>query len=262
MSAEKIIRMQARQKLRNNGFAKALFGFAVIMLFFMLFQTVFSFVVIIAEELLSVTAFESMYVYIELAVIVLGVIMLWLICPVFLGYLKMMYSDNDDYELSDVLYFFENFYKYKKALKFTFSFIIRMILPFILFYLPATFLSLLTSFVDGFADSTVYRITNNSLIICSTIALLIYMQQYFLSFRIFCDNQDHKCSYYFYTSKILMRNNIKRVTKLLFSFTPWLLLCVTILPVLYVFPYITQALCISGNHISKLSRDGQGNEIF
>lgn len=262
MSAEKIIRMQARQKLSNNGFAKAIFSFAVIMIFFMLFQTTFSFVVLITDELLPEINDDTIYGYINLALLFIGFVLLWLTSPVILGYIKMFSGDNDDYEFSDVFYFFCGFHRYFKALKFSLSFIMRLILPFILFFLPVVILSVIGLSVEGLTDNTVYKIANNSLIICATLAVIVYSLQYFLSFRLFCNDQQHNISSYFRTSKLQMYTNISRVTKLLASFIPWLLLCITVLPILYVVPYMTQSLCVCAKHISELSRNGQGNEIL
>ena len=48
-----------------------------------------------------------------------------------------------------------------------------------------------------------------------------------------------------------MKNRTGSAAKLIFSFTPWILLCLLILPMLYVIPYMTQSLCVSAKWMTK-----------
>ena len=48
-----------------------------------------------------------------------------------------------------------------------------------------------------------------------------------------------------------MKQRTGDVAKLIFSFTPWMLLGLLVLPLLYVIPYITQSLCVSAKWLTK-----------
>ena len=78
----------------------------------------------------------------------------------------------------------------------------------------------------------------------SSILLIIYSLKYFLVLTMFCGDDSIEARDLFRMSKEIMRDQKGSATKLFFSFTPWMLLCLLIIPALYVVPYMTQSLCI------------------
>ena len=262
MSAEKIIKLQAREKLRKNGYIKPLFAGALILVFYLLFQSILSFCVSTVDVVSIVTGEDTELILNITAIIALVLLFLvpLLLSPVVLSYFKMISNENG-YELSDALYFFKNKKLYIKAVSFSFSFVLRMILPFIVFMIPLL-VAIDSGEMTGLSDDIVFIVGEILIVICTIIALFAYSTKYFLAFRLFCENEYLANRYYFYQSKVMMTGHTMSVMKLLFSFTPWLLLCITVLPALYVFPYITQAMNISGKWIFEIPRNGQNYEIL
>lgn len=265
MSAEKIIKQQAREKLKENGYVKPLFGGALILIFFMLFQLVISLFVYAIELFIIVTKIDRVTVE-SLSSNPLLMLMLLtglLLSPVVLGYFKMISTEGSDYDIASMLYFFSDKQLYRKAVMFVFAFALRMVLPVILFSMPLLIMSVIAQTTEGLSNDVVYIIAQVILTLCTFVALFAYSVKYFLAFRLFCENHDIRTSHYFYLSKTMMAGHSMSVCKLLFSFAPWILLCVTtVMPVLYVFPYITQAMNISGKWIFEISRNGQSYEIL
>ncbi len=260
MSAEKIIRLQSREKLKNCGWSKALIGVGIIAVFYMIFDCFMSFQSVFIDYFkLNETLLFIYRVSFNCVLIIIS----FLLSPVILGYLKMMYSDKEEYDINDLLYFFTNFKIYSKAVAFVFSYFVRLIIPAILFFIPPILLFLIHNFwFKGAISDNVDKALMCTLIIASTLQLIRYSIKYFVSVLLLIENEDANLSYYFKTSSAIMRTHEKDVMRLFLSFTWWILLCITVLPALYVIPYMTQAMCISGKWITQLSRNGQNNELF
>lgn len=259
MSAEKTIRYQARQKLKSYGWSKALYSLAVLAIFYMLFEG-FSYSETILLNAFDNSAFDFI---IKVSCRSVAIIVFILLSPCVMGYIKMLYGENGEYDISDVIYFFKDFKTYFKSIAFIFSYILRMIIPAVLCFLPVfAFIAIKTYLFDNSMNETVFNITLVVLTVLSTVGLLIYSIKYFLSLKLFCKNQQQKLKYYFETSDNLMFGKSKQVIKLGLSFTPWILLSITVLPLLYTIPYISQAMCISGKWLYEVSRNGLENELF
>lgn len=250
MSAEKIIRTQAREKLKNGGWTKALIGLGVILIFFTLLDCVASVEYILTGSL-NLTKMQSEIVSIACRSAVIAVA--FLLSPAILGYFRMLSTDEKEYDMSDVVYYFLNFERYSKAVTFVFSFVLRMISPTLLWFILPAIEFVIDNFIfpDALND-TVYSITFWLLVVMSALQVLRYSLRYIAGFLLFFKDESKKCSYYFATSKKIMSCNDKKTFKLILSYTPWILLCITILPMMYVLPYMTQALCISTKWIIQL----------
>ncbi len=248
MSKEKIVRLQGREKLKKNGLAKALIGFGMLAVFYLIVESV----AYCEGVFLELTDYKAEFL---VSVICRSVTTLCglLLTPSILGYLKMMYSEKDEYEMSDVVYYFTSFKRYVKAVTFVFSYVMRMAIPALLCFLP-TFLYII--YID-YKKAEISLFVLVVLIVFSSVLLLFYSIKYFLSVKLFCDDDSKNYGYYFSTSKIIMRNHRWDVVKLTLSFSLWFLLCITILPMIYVVPYFVQTMCISGKWFYELSRDGQ-----
>ncbi len=254
MSAEKIIKSQARQKLSDGGFAKALIVLGIIVVCYMIVDCITSVFYYINEDLEISNAFEFI---LQVASGSITTIFFFLLSPIVIGYFKMLYSDQKEYDISDAVYYLLNFKRYIKAVTFVFSFVVRLLIPAVVCYIPVISLYAINAFVlKKSMNETLFAITLVVLVILSTAAFLLYSTKYYLSIKLFCEDDTRQMSYYFLTSKIIMNGHSNALIKLVGSFIPWLLLCVTVLPILYVLPYMTQSICISGNWLLQLSRNG------
>ncbi|MBE6823738.1 MAG: DUF975 family protein [Ruminococcaceae bacterium] len=254
MSAEKIIKSQARKKLSDGGFAKALIVLGIIAVCYMMVECISSVFYYINEAFKHSDAFEFI---LQVTSGSITTICLLLLSPIVIGYFKMLYNEQKEYDINDAVYYLLNFKRYIKAVMFVFSLVVRLLLPTAICYIPVISLYAINAFMlKNSMNETLFTITVIVLIIFSTTAFLLYSTRYFLSIKLFCEDENQQMSYYFLTSKIIMNGHANALIKLVGSFVPWLLLCVTVLPLLYVLPYMTQAICISGNWLLQLSRNG------
>ncbi|MBQ7133272.1 MAG: DUF975 family protein [Ruminococcus sp.] len=254
MSAEKIIRSQAREKLKHGGWSRVLIALAVIAMFYMIIECVATLEYIITD---AFTLTETAEFVVKVSCGSLVVLTTFLLSPALLGFFRMLCNDNKEYDTNDVVYYFSSFERYTKALSFVLGFTLRMILPSILCFSLVIILILIKAFFlkDSLGD-TEYQVMLVLFIITAFIFTLRYATRYFVSFYLLCEDEDKPVSYYFTVSKIVMRNREKDVVKLSNTFSGWIVLCITVLPLLYVLPYYTQAMCISAKWITQISRNG------
>lgn len=251
MSAEKIIRTQAREKLKVGGWTKALIGLAVLAMVYLIIESLAAPKYVIIETF----ALENTALFItEVACNSFITLSVFLLSPVVLGYIKMLCTDNDDYDTNDIFYFFSSFKRYAKALAFVFSFVFRMIIPTILCFLIVIAYLLIKHFLfPQFSQDTVIIVI---FAITAVIWTLRYATRYFLSFYLLCKDENKPIPSCFSDSKEVMTEHTSDVVKLSNTFLGWLLLCITVLPLLYVLPYYLQSMCISAKWLSQLSRNG------
>ncbi|MBR2716062.1 MAG: DUF975 family protein [Ruminococcus sp.] len=260
MSAEKVIRYQSRQKLKMYGYTKPLFSLGIIFVFVLLVDCVS----IIEPILLGfLDTSKSTEFAIKIACRSLSVISAFLLSPVLLGFVKMMCIDSHEYDIKDLLYFFKGFKTYLKSLAFISGFILRIVIPAVLSF-SFFIIQLLVEnlWFTELKDNIALDISLVLFFIIGVLLTLRFSIKYFLAFLLLCKDKSKPISYYFSTSKKLMKSNSKNVVKLSNSFTGWILLCITVLPALYVIPYYTQAMCICGKWLIELSGNEQINELF
>ncbi|MBQ8538913.1 MAG: DUF975 family protein [Ruminococcus sp.] len=255
MSAEKLIKAQAKEKLKHGGWAKALFALAILVIVYMLVECV---ALLGSYTIDVIEPNKTVEFIIEVAGGSLAMIVALLLSPVVLGFFRMFYSGDKEYSMDDVLYYFSSAKHYTKAIKFVLSFILRMFLPTLLYSIPPIAWYLANYF---FNDNRQMELWSNAifvlLIIFAILFTLRHSIRYFVSILLLCENEFESTSYYFKTSKQIMKRHEKDVVKLFWSFIGWILLSITGLPALYTIPYFTQALCLSGKWLVELSRNGQ-----
>ena len=255
MSAEKILKAQARDKLKYGGWAKALFALAILVIVFMIIESLayipYYFVDILKPD-------STIEFIIEVAGGTIATIVALLLSPFVLGFFRMFYSDDRDYSLNDVMYYFSSGKHYAKAISFVLTFIVKMFIPTLLYSLfPITHYVAHYLILDGQPMDIGAKSSFIFLIIIAVLFTLRHSIRYFVSILLLCENECEKTSYYFTTSKEIMRHHEKDVVKLILSFFWWILSSITGLPALYVIPYISQAMCLSGKWLTQLSRNGQ-----
>ena len=177
--------------------------------------------------------------------------------PFINGYLKLYYSaiKNEKYEISDLIYFFHG-KRFFKTLGMNLSFFFRLLIPGILIYLPVIiYVSLCLIFFSDFIQTGAYTAVLVILIILSSLMLLLYSLKYFLTFKLYCDDDTKKISSYFRDSKTYMYERTNDVIRLTWSLLPWILLSLLLLPMLYTLPYITQSYCVCANYLIDAEKD-------
>ena len=177
----------------------------------------------------------------------------FLLSPVINGciraYYKAAYTNN--IELRDVFWYFSSG-RYGQALALNIRFILRMLLPTLLLYAPLIAFEIISANLSSdFGESVLYHNIYFILAVLSTLTTVLYSLRYFTVFTVSADNPQFTPKQVFAYNKYIMHNKTGSAAKLIFSFTPWLLLCLLILPMLYVIPYLTQSLCVSAKWMTK-----------
>ncbi len=250
MTAEAIIKSQARSILKEN-FVKAILAMLIVLLPFFIIDgatTAISCVIInyvSDEKLISVFAYAIGYP--------LSLVAGFLLSPVMNGYIRAFYKAayTNTIDLRDVFYYF-GAQHYFSALQLNIRYILRMFIPVLLLYSPLIAYDLISAGIGSdFVGTTLYQDVYFILAVLSTLAASLYSLKYFTVFTVSADNPQFTPKEVFAYNKYIMKHHTGDVAKLIFSFTPWMLLGLLVLPLLYVIPYITQSLCVSAKWLTK-----------
>ena len=252
LSAEAIIKQQARSILKHN-FVRAIIALLIVLLPLYIIDgttTVISYTVmsLVSDESLASILIYSIGYTAEIAA---G----FLLSPVINGYVRAFYraAYNNSIDLRDVFFCFRRG-QYGRTLRLNLSPTLRMLLPILLFYAPLIIYEIISVNLTGeFYGSVLYNDFYFMLSVLSTIATVLYSLRYFTIFTVSADNPQFTPKQVFAYNKYIMQYKTGSAAKLIFSFTPWMLLCLLVLPMLYVIPYMTQSLCVSAKWMTKAS---------
>lgn len=250
MSAEKVIKSQARKTLSHNYITAIVALLAVLLPFYIIdgATTAVScgWISIIPDE---DTAALISYLTCYPLMLAAG----FLLSPIINGYIRTYYKAGytEKMDPRDIFYYFHQG-SYSAALRLNLSFVLRMLPPVILFYLPLLLYSVnANSIGKDFYDSVLYHDLYFILAVIATLLTVLYSLRYFTVFTISIENEQLSPAQAFNYSRYIMKGKTGNAAKLIFSFTPWLLLCMLVLPALYVIPYMTQSLCISAKWMTR-----------
>lgn len=254
MSAEAIIKSEARKVLKNN-YVSAVMAFLIVLLPVYMINgatTAISCAILnfaLDEKVLSILIFCIVYP--------LEFIAGYLLSPVINGYIRAYYKAayTDKIELKDVFYYFSAEH-YGKALRLNIQFIIRILLPAILLYFPLIIFENVSFCINtDFYGSVLYNNFYFIFAVLSTISVTLYSLRYFTLFTVSVDNPQFAPRQVFEYNRFIMQYRTGSAAKLIFSFTPWMLLGLLVLPLFYIIPYMTQSLCVSAKWMTKAALD-------
>ncbi len=248
MSAEKAIRAQARMTLKG-GWLKAITALIAVLTVFAVADCVYTVLalLLISGDNADNTVNQVIF-YITEPTLVFAVS--FLLSPVFNGYVRLYYKASVDgvYHIEDLIYYFSKEH-YRSALAVNIRFIIRMLLPTVVCFLPV--IIFWAVFMKSKENIPLYALCEFMLTVLSSLLTVLWSLRYFAVFAAAVEFEYMDAPELFKLSKEIMRGNTGTVSRLILSFSPWLLLCMTVLPVIYVAPYMTQALCISSKWLIR-----------
>lgn len=243
LSPSAIIRSQARQTLKGN-YVAAVSAFVILLLPVYIIIGLST-----AIECLLLVGIDDEVVLGMMKIIFmtpLTIITFVFLSPLFNGYIRLFYNAalTKEFHVGEMFYYFEGG-RYARTLHLNLAYIIRMALPSILCFLPLFVYQMICfGYMSDFVGTVLYNDFAFILTVLSSILLILYSLKYFLVFTLYCTNEQADNKEIFRSSKEIMQEQKHSATQLIFSFTPWLLLCLLILPALYVIPYLTMSLCI------------------
>lgn len=250
MSPEFIIKSQARDILKKN-FVKAIAALLIVLIPYYIIDgatTALSMAIpqFVSDEDLAVILVYSIGYPVE-------VIAGFLFSPIINGYVHAYYmaACTEKMDIKDVFRYFSGG-RYGSALSLNIRLIIRMLLPVLVLYSPLIIYEIISvNFTKDFYDTMLYHNFYFILAVLSTISTTLYALRYFTVFTVSADNPQFTPKEVFGYNKYIMKNRTGSAAKLVFSFIPWMLLCLLVLPMLYVIPYMTQSMCVSAKWMTK-----------
>lgn len=254
LSPQATVRAQARDALKHN-YARAIIAFLTALLPVFITDGAVTGVVCIVGEF-GLDGFTE-------AVIIQSIVYPLMIAagifasPFINGYVRVYYRNafTGEMDLNDLFYYFEDG-RYKRTLKLNLSFMLRLLLPAVISYLPLVLFVIISANIKGFTGSVPYRDFYLILAILSSVIITLYALRYFAVLTLYVENESLSNKELFDASKHIMRSQSVSAAKLIFSYTPWMLLCFTVLPVLYVAPYMTQGVCIGAKWMIRAAYEG------
>lgn len=261
LSAEKTIKLQARQTLKN-GYVAALASFGLLLIVFMFVDTLLTLnglVYISLDEIFLQDSILStiMYILARSVLTIIAFLTILLLSPFYNGYVKLFYCSaiNNSFDIQHLTYFFQKG-RYGKTLKLNLAYFVRMIIPTIVASLPVfTYVIICALIDDNYAKTGWFYYFFGVLLFLSFIGLSVYVIKYFVVFTKYSVDDDMKIKDYFKYSKSVMSGKSNEVIKLTVSFIPWFLLSLLALPLIYVVPYYTESLCISAKWLCELKKE-------
>ena len=257
MSPQKIIRAQAREALKNN-YVKAAAAFAIGLLPLYIIEGAVTVLACALNLIITDNDYLTGLLYMLFG-IPIEIVAAVLLSPLLNGFIRMFYRNAmySQMDINDLFYYFEKG-RYSRTLKLDLSFLLRMFLPFVLFFAPVfVYAGLCSGLNNDFTGTALYSDFYFILVVMSAIVTVLYSLKYFTVFTLYVDNEWMSSRDLFRFSKLIMRGRTGSAAKLIFSYTPWMLLCLTILPLIYVVPYMTQGLTIGAKWMTAAAYERQ-----
>lgn len=253
-SPQAVVRTQARKALRHN-YARAVVALIAVLVPVLMLDTAAA---LIVNCFLLFTS--GTYELNILCITVINPVILTagvLLSPFINGYIRVYYRNalTGRMDLNDLYYYFESG-RYSRALHLNLSLLLRLFLPAILFFFPVVLYEAVSIQIGGgFYGGVLYRDVFFLLTVLSVVILTLYALKYYTVYTLSIENEDLEINELFRASKRIMYDRTGDAARLIFSYTPWMLLCLTVLPILYVAPYMTQGLCIGAQWMTRAANE-------
>lgn len=238
MYKDKHMRNIAKKTFKENSVV-SLISFTSLVILFLILLSIYSIVNIIAKE----TTFIN---YISLTI---TIVFAALLSPFLNGYFKLNYNmiKTGKGNLKDFFNYFTSFKSYFNTLYLNLHLLLRLALifsiatiPFIVYYFAFN-PQILAG--DLILKGIGYTIFVSSYVFASIISL-----RYFFVYFLYENENKLPVNYYFKHSVKLARENsiYHQIVLITFSFTPWFLFSLFVIPIFYVIPYYFLTLTIFG----------------
>lgn len=250
MSAQAIIKSQAREKLRRNYPTAVIALITALLPVYVIDGTLTAILCLLFECVKNETVQIALSIVITYPVLIIAGILL---SPVINGYIRVYYLNAID-EGMDIRQLFYYFHagRYAKALSLNLMYLVRMLLPTLLLFSPVVvYYAVITSLAEDFYGTVLYNDIFFILFILSSITTTLYSLKYFTVYTLSVEMEQIENKALFGYSTAIMKDKTLHAAKLIFSFTPWMLMCLTVLPMLYVIPYMTESLCIGAKWMTR-----------
>lgn len=272
MSIEKRITQEAKQRLSGGNWSKAVCGGIIYCCIPLIIFIIYSIIAEVFEKnILDLNNYTGKIDMTGMLMVVFSVGLI-LIClmftPIFLGYKRLLYqtAKDDEPEFNDLFYFFRTSDRYFTAIKYYLlktAFIVFY--AFLYFAIPV----LLTVYAD---DIKIFmQLPDDRMFIIWAVLALVYLlaavlfigtalRRYLMGYLV-CENYKNPLADTVSLSSRLMRGNKVKIIKLALKMLPWILLCVTVVPIIYVLPYVKESFAVCSKWIVQLNTEYNEEKI-
>lgn len=265
MTAEKKIKIQAKKALTGNwpGAVGAVFLALCLTLFITIPGDI---VFIIIEELIYKLAeiFEpanllvnNIYLIYAIFIPIVSFIPLFLVSPLLTGVLKYFYSlaKNSDADFSEVFSYFGK--KYPRVISLNLSVFLRcffrIFIPLVPCYVSHAIMDAITYSKESLAFwEIMWYAISYALLFIGIIVAVRLCTGHFLSFFVFFEDETLSNKELVVFSKDSMKSFKNSMLRLALSMSPWIIICITVIPLIFVLPYILTSMSISAKWIIAL----------
>ncbi len=227
----KEIKYSAKQSLANKNWPSAI----LITLIFIFVSCVYSLVSYFIN-IIQVISSSMNNISLWVLFFILGVIMAIVISPFMVGITRWMYDVAKGYTvpLKEVFYYYKSFKLFKRVLLYLLKICIRIILWCIVAIISGILLSYVLHIIGvDFAWQVIL------VIIITLIPLIILPLMFSLSIYLVIENDEYNINKCIKLSVQKFKTFIWGLIKLRLSFILWVLSCLLLIPVLYVYPYFS-----------------------
>ena len=262
MTPESIIKQQSKKILSNGLWACTISAFLLVSTCVIICASCFELVNFLFEQVVSennIKAFSELSLSNILFLVignVLCIIISLLFSVIINGYIRFFYkaAKGQQPKISEVFHYFMSGKEFFFALNMNLRIILYNLGWALLFFLPTIAVIAVYLIFEGVVVQAQALVVINT--IASLLLLSIVNAKYFLAEPLHVENGELSARQCLSKSKEIMKNNASKIIKLTFSFTPQLLLCLLLLPMLYVLPLLTTAQCVSSKWILE-SQNGE-----
>lgn len=255
MTPESIIKQQSKKILSNELWARTVAAFVLVSTCLIICISCFELVNYLFEQLVyenDITTFSSLSLN-DVLFLVIGNVLCIIISLFFSviinGYMRFFYkaAKGQQPQISEVFHYFTSGKEFFFALNLNLRIILYNLGWALLFFLPTIAVIAVYLIFKGVVVQAQALVAINA--VASLLLLSIVNAKYFLAEPLHVENSELSARQCLSESKRIMKNNSSKIIKLTFSFTPQFLLCLLLMPALYVFPLLATAQCVSSKWI-------------
>lgn len=208
-----------------------------------------------------------------LITVLMTVLTFIIVTPLYQGNNRWFYrrTGGEQDPVSTVFFSFETAKQYFRTLGLYFQVALRMFLWLLLTSVPMIGLGIFAIFYNGFAGGEISQTADAIFMILTVIwtiligiVSVIISLRYFLASYILAEHPDQKASKCIKDSVQMMKGHKAKLFLFKLSFIGWELLCIFIIPVFYVLPYMNASYAMYARYLIQLSEssDNQTREYI
>lgn len=168
--------------------------------------------------------------------------------------------------VGEMFYYFSNVYAYRRALAYVFQIGWRLLVAGVVVYLPYVFVSMVTrAEVFGSQVSTALSVlmpVTGLFAVAGVVLYVVYCLRFFLAPWLLFSYESLSVQQVLQRSVQMTRSYKSGYVGFLLTFIGWLLLCLPVLPLMYVLPWLLAAMAVYGryciNHYYRVQAQATG----